>query len=47
MRENQGFLITDSVQIGNAEFVAGESATVQDSFVTWECRKGPEREHER
>ena len=30
MRENQGFLITDSIQIGNAP----------DSFVTWECRNG-------
>lgn len=40
MRKNQGYIITDSVRIGNAEFVAGELAAVPDSYVTWECKNG-------
>lgn len=40
MRENQGYRITDSIRIGNAEFVVGESATTPNAFVTWECRNG-------
>lgn len=40
MRENQGYRIIDSIHIGNAEFVVGESTKAPDAFVTWECRNG-------
>lgn len=40
MRENQGYIITDSIHIGNAEFVVGKSATAPNAFVTWECKNG-------
>lgn len=40
MRENQGYLITDSIQIGDTEFVAGELMAAPSSFVTWECKNG-------
>ncbi len=40
MRENQGYIITDSIKIGNAEFVMGELATAPEPFVTWECKNG-------
>ena len=40
MRENQGYHITDSIQIGDVEFVAGELAAAPNSYVTWECKNG-------
>ncbi len=40
MRENQGYIITDSIHVGNAEFVMGKSAIAPDAFVTWECKNG-------
>jgi len=40
VRENQGYIITDSIHIGNVEFVLGESATAPSAFVTWECKNG-------
>lgn len=40
MRENQGYIITDSILIEDMEFVVGESATAPDSFVTWRCKNG-------
>ena len=42
MRENQGYIITDSIHIGEVDFVIGELpiATAPSPFVTWECRNG-------
>ena len=40
MRENQGYIITDSIRIGDAEFVVGELAAAPNSYVTWECKNG-------
>ena len=39
-RENQGYIITDSIRIGEAEFVVGELPIAPAPFVTWECRNG-------
>lgn len=38
MRINQGYMITDSVHIGNTEFVIGEMSNAPAPFVTWECK---------
>lgn len=40
MRENQGYIITDSVRIGDAEFVVGELLVAPEPFATWECKNG-------
>lgn len=39
-RKNRSYFIIDSIQIGEAEFVVGESATAPEPFVTWECKNG-------
>lgn len=40
-RMNAGYTITDSVHIGNAEFVIGENHTQYGTmYVTWECKDG-------
>ena len=40
-RTNAGYIITDSVHIGNAEFVIGENHTQYGTmYVTWECKDG-------
>lgn len=40
-RSNQGYVITDSLHIGNAEFVIGENRTQYGTmYVTWQCRDG-------
>lgn len=39
-RENAGYTITDSIHVGNAEFVIGERPTAPAPFVTWECMGG-------
>ena len=36
----RGYLITDRLTVGNAEFVIGESEKAPTQFVTWKCRKG-------
>ena len=36
MRTNAGYTITESIHIGNTEFVLGESSTDPAQFVTWE-----------
>lgn len=40
IRTNAGFIITDSIHIGNSEFVIGVHTTAPNSFVTWQCRNG-------
>lgn len=40
MRMNAGYIITDSIHIGDTEFVIGVDSTVPNSFVTWECKNG-------
>lgn len=40
-RLNAGFVITDSIYIGNAEFVIGERNTrFGTTYVTWQCQDG-------
>ena len=40
MRANAGYTITQSIHIGNTEFVLGESSSDPAQFVTWACRNG-------
>ena len=35
-----GYIITDSIHIGRAEFVIGEMKNAPSPFVTWECKDG-------
>jgi len=37
---NAGYVITDRLTVGNAEFVLGQSDTAPAQFVTWKCQKG-------
>lgn len=37
-RINAGYIITNSIPVGNTEFVLGVHQTVPDKFVTWQCR---------
>lgn len=40
-RVNEGYVITDSLHIGNAEFVIGENQTrFGTMYVTWRCSNG-------
>ena len=39
-RKNIGYVITDSVRIGETEFVIGSHEKDPDRFVTWACKKG-------
>lgn len=40
MRKNAGYIITESIRIGNVEFVLGEKQTEPAQYVTWECKDG-------
>ncbi len=41
LRTNAGYIIADSIQIGDTEFVLGVSACQQPAmFVTWQCKGG-------
>ena len=40
MRKNAGYTITESICVGNVEFVLGENAAAPAHFVTWECKGG-------
>lgn len=40
IRENANYIITDSIHIGNKEFVMGVHRTAPSQFVTWECTGG-------
>ena len=39
-RTNAGYTITDSVFIGNVEFVIGHNPSYSTPYVTWECKNG-------
>ncbi len=40
-RVNEGYVITDSMHVGNLEFVIGENQTRYGTmYVTWECKNG-------
>lgn len=39
MRTNAGYTITDSIHVGDVEFVLGEQPNGK-MFVTWECKNG-------
>ena len=40
LRINSGYIINDSVHVGNTEFVLGVSSKAPAQFVTWECKDG-------
>ena len=40
IRTNANYIITDSIHIGNKEFVLGVHSTAPSQFVTWECMGG-------
>lgn len=40
VRMNAGYIITDSIHIGETEFVIGVSVSAPAQFVTWECKEG-------
>lgn len=40
MRINAGYIITDSIHIGETEFVLGVHSTAANQFVTWSCKDG-------
>lgn len=40
MRTNAGYTITQSIHIGNTEFVLGESSSDPAQYVTWACKDG-------
>lgn len=39
-RINAGYIITDSVHVGEMEFVLGVHSTAANQFVTWACKDG-------
>lgn len=40
-RANEGYIITDSIHVGDVEFVIGENETQYGTmFVTWSCSNG-------
>lgn len=39
-RVHAGYTITDSIRIGDVEFVLGVSSTEPSIFVTWQCSDG-------
>ncbi|MBQ4545754.1 MAG: hypothetical protein IJA17_01170 [Oscillospiraceae bacterium] len=36
-RQNAGYIITDTIHIGDTEFVLGEHPKAAAPYVTWEC----------
>ena len=36
-RQNAGYIITDTIHIGDTEFVLGEHLEAAAPYVTWEC----------
>ena len=40
IRLNAGYIITDSIHIGETEFVIGVHTTQPNMFVTWACKNG-------
>lgn len=40
IRMNAGYIITDSIHIGETEFVIGVHSKCPSMFVTWACKNG-------
>lgn len=40
LRVNQGYIITDSIHVGEMEFVLGVHNKAPSQFVTWACKNG-------
>ena len=40
LRINEGYIITDSIHIGEYKFVLGVSQHIANDFVTWRCNNG-------
>ena len=40
IRINQGYIITSSIHVGEAEYVLGVNAKAPNQFVTWKCSDG-------
>ena len=40
LRINAGYIITDSIHVGDAEFVLGVSQHIPNDYVTWKCKSG-------
>jgi hypothetical protein len=39
-RMNQGYIITDSIHIGDTEYVLGVNSRAPARYVTWACKGG-------
>ncbi len=39
-RINEGYIITDSIHIGETEFVFGKLDSMSSMYVTWACKGG-------
>lgn len=42
LRVNQDYVITDSIHVGETEFVLGINSKAPSKFVTWACKKDSE-----
>lgn len=40
LRINEGYIITDSIRVGEYEFVLGVNQQIANDFVTWQCSDG-------
>ena len=40
LRINAGYIITDSIHVGDSEFVLGVSQHIPNDYVTWKCKGG-------
>lgn len=40
IRMKAGYIITDSIHVGDTEFVLGVNSKAPAQFVTWECKDG-------
>lgn len=40
LRINEGYIITDSIHVGEYEFVLGVHQRIANDFVTWRCSDG-------
>jgi hypothetical protein len=40
LRINAGYVITDSIHVGDSEFVLGVSQYIPNDYVTWKCKDG-------
>ena len=39
-RTNEGYEITDSIRVGDVEFVLGSNPAAPAQYVTWRCNNG-------